>query len=437
MTDKKTNGAGEVVSARTVPMDTRIARASYPGPDGELRYSKQFYFSKMVNGRLVRFPLGVKLADAGRLADRIAAFLMDPQNALEDAERRFNPRAVVRPSKFSTIGELLAVHAESRKVLELGEASAKSYANALLIVLRRVDAFRRGLEKMESWSGVKPTEEQLAKWLGMSLTVLDSRLAHDFQRAMMLQPSEDEEEELTHKITADTVLRSARSLFSREAMKVYADEKMLVLPDLTSFLSVSLFNAKKYFVLPPVSVIRKLFTAAPELKASDLNAYRAFLACVQVGLRKSETANLRMDWLQEEDTPVVLIHEDGKFKPKHGHGRKVLVDRWVADEMRQLAGSSGYYLDGNDTERTEKAFDRLNAWLQGNGVDATKPTHELRKLWFSQKVKRESLLAAAQQGGHRDVKITQSFYANAQMPDNVLPFWTEPTLSALAKVRSA
>jgi integrase len=159
---------------------------------------------------------------------------------------------------------------------------------------------------------------------------------------------------------------------------------------------------------------------------------------VQCGLRKTEAANFRLNWLREEDSPAILVHEDGKFKPKHGHGRKVLIDDdWVAQEIRALAGDRGYFLDGTDTERTDEVFVRLNAWLRKCGVTSTKPTHELRKLWFSQKSKRYGIDAAAEQGGHSDPKITMSFYSSSLMPDNVLPFWQEPTLSALAKVMSA
>lgn len=436
MTDKKFSESGELIAGKTSKLRVAIRRQAYT-KEGATRYSRAFYFSKMQNGDLVRFVLPPQPSDAERMADQIAAFLMDPRNTLQDARRRFNPVAMNRPSEFSTVAELLDFHAENYRVLEISEATAKSYAACLLVVLRRVAAFRKG-GAMTSWSGRRPTSEEIAPFREMSLTALTERLATDFQRAAVPDENDDEEEIVTAKITADMNLRGARALFSREAMKLYRQSDTLLLPDLTGFMSVSLFNAKKYFVLPDVSVIRRIFTAAPELKAKDLNAYRAFLACAQLGLRKNEAANLRLDWFQEWTTPVVLVHEDGKFKPKHGHGRTINLEKWVADEMREIAADSGgYYLAGNDTERRNEVFDRLNDWLRRQGVTATKPTHELRKLWFSQKVKRESLLAAAQQGGHRDVKITQSFYANAQMPDNVLPFWEEPTLAALAKVRSA
>jgi integrase len=396
------------------------------------KWSKRFYYSKMINGQLARFPLSVEAKKSESLAEQIAGFLMDPTKGLLDAKRKFNPRALARPSDFSTVGELLDFHRNHWKVLELKESTGKDYASCLLVIMRQVDAWRRGTS-FQSWGGMRNgREERMAPWIAKSLTEINAKLATDYKRLMVPQDLEDEEEELTQKITADTNLRSARSLFSKDAMQYYKRSDGLVLPDLTEFMAVRLYGAKKYFVLQPVSVIRTIFTAAPVLKAKDLNAYRAFLLCVQAGLRKSEASSLRMDWLQEEDIPAIHIHTDGAFKPKHGHGRKVLLDTWVAGEMRSLASQETYFIDGKDTERTDEVFARLNLWLRTCGVDSSKPTHELRKLWFSQKSKRESLQAAAEQGGHRDPKITTSFYSSSLLPDNVLAFWKEPTLVALA-----
>ncbi len=423
---------GEIISFQTKRMGATVRRLPYKAGDGSVRWTKKFYFAKMVNGELARFPLPSLPAEANRIADLIAAFLEDPTNTIDDAKRKFNPRALLRPSNFSTIGELFEFHAEHEQVLEIGGTTAKSYRRCLLLILREVDAWHNGT-KIENWSGHRFLDKAMAPWLGLSLTVVTAKLGLDYKRFMLPDDLEDEEEEITRKISCDTNLRSAHALFSREAMKLYQGSHTLALPDVSGFMGVGLFNAKKYFVLPDISAIRNIFTAAPRLKADDLNAYRAFLVCVQAGLRKSEAANFRLEWLKEEDSPAIQIHADGKFKPKHGHGRKVLLDPWVAEEIRSLAPATKYFLDGTDTERTANVFERLNAWLRTCGVEAVKPTHELRKLWFSQKVKRESLLAASQQGGHRDPKVTSSFYANSQMPDNVLPFWQEPTLAALAK----
>lgn len=433
MTDVNENEQGEIVRGRTKKMAVTIARQQY-SVKGELRYSKRFYYAKMINGTLARFPLSRDVDAAERTADQIAGFLLDPTKTLADARKKFNPRSLARPSEFSSVGDVLDYHREHWKVLELGGPTGESYHRGMTVVLRQVEAWRKG-EKFESWAGRRTGLDKLrAPWLDQPLTILTGNLASDYQRLMVPPDLEDEEEEITQKITCDSNLRSAKCIFSKEAMRLYKRSDLLTLPDLTDFLSVSLFNAKKYFVLPALGVIKTIFTEAPALKAKDTNAYRAFLVCTQAGLRKSEAANVRMAWLQEEDVPVLRIHEDGKFKPKHGHGRQVVLDPWAAQEMRDLAAPGDYYLDGVTTERTEYVFDRLNAWLRKCGIASSKPTHELRKLWFSQKVKRTDMLTAAQQGGHRDVKITQSFYASNQMPAVVLPFWQEPTLIALGRL---
>jgi integrase len=427
------NAAGEIVRFITHRMGVTIARPEY----AKGQFASRFYYAKMINGQLARFPLSHVPADAQRLADEIAAFLSSPTNTLDDAKRKFNPRALERKSEFSTIGDVLEYHLQHWKILEIGQNTGVGYHQSMLVLLRQVDAFRKGTE-FENWSGRRKGMDELkAPWLARSTTVLTEQLASDYQRAMVPPDLEDEEEELSQKITCDSTLRCARAIFSKEALRIYRASHAIKLPDLTEFLSVSLFNAKKYFELPDPAVIRKVFAAAPLFKASDLNAYRAFLVCVQAGLRKSEAAHLRMDWLHQEETPALHIHADGAFKPKHGHGRKVFLDPWVSAEMAEIAAPGQFFIEGTDTERTEEVFSRLNVWLRGLGIEANKPTHELRKLWFSQKTKREGVLAAAKQGGHKDVKITQSFYADCAMPADIIPFWQEPTLAALAHTKTA
>jgi hypothetical protein len=434
MKDVTRNEAGEIIRFVTRRMGVSVARPQYGSPDGVRRYSKVFYYAKMIAGELARFPLSPNASDAEKLADQIAGFLSQPQNSLDAARRQFNPRAVARGSNYSTIGEVLEYHRENWRMLEISNNSGEDYHHSLILILRQADAYRKGTEFV-SWSGMRTGKaERMAPWLEKPTTLLTEQLAIDYQRLMVTADLEDEEEIITAKISSDSNLRNARAVFSKEAMRLFRSSRTITLPDLGGFMSVSLFHAKKYFVLPDPAVIRMLFTNAPALRAEDLNAYRAFLVCVQAGLRKTEAANLRMEWMRNEDSPALLIHQDGTFKPKHGHGRKVFLDGWVAEEMRSLAGERKYFIDGTDTERTDEVFIRLNGWLRKQGINATKPTHELRKLWFSQKAKRDGIDAAAQQGGHRDPKITTSFYSSSLMPDNVLPFWEEPTLAALAKV---
>lgn len=433
-TDEAKNEAGEVVRARTHKMGVSINRQRSGTAAKGFTWSRAWYFPKMVNGVLERFPLGQDLAQAVKTADEIAAFLSVPSHSLADAKKKYNPRALARQSEFSTIGELFEFHTDHLGVLEIDARTGRRYQVCLLNILRQVEAWRKGSSLVKLTARGADADKEWNRWMGKSLTLLDGKLLEDYQRLMVASAGEDEKADeeaiITAKVTCDSNIRNARSIFSREAMLLYSGSD-LSLPDMKKFMAVTLFNAKKYFELLPGRVIRQLFADSLELKVSDLNAYRAFLAATQCGLRRFEVAALQMDWFEVEDTPVLKLREDGTFRPKLGSGRVVSVAPWVYAEMKAVAASPTDYLDGTMTERSVETFERLIDWLQKRGVTATKPMHELRKLWFSHKVKTEGVIAAQQQGGHTDPKTTSDFYTDCQLPDNLLPFWQSPTVDAL------
>ena len=424
----------EVISFRTNRLNLLVHRQPYT-VNGVKCYTKGFHVEKMVNGERGRFPLSEIPKDAEATAELIVAFLMDRTRTIEEALKKFNPRALLRPSTFSTLGELLNFHRESWKQLEISDKTAKGYQSSLLVVLRYVHSFRTG-QPFENWSGRGGASlgPLMKPWLDRPVTpaLLNRGVADDYQK-LMLKDCEDDEDEVTSKITCDTTYRCAKHVFTEEAVKLYKNSSlMLPYEAIADFQAVQPFGTQRFFVLPDMSVIRDIFQHAPALKKNDVNAYRAFVLCAHAGLRKAEVANMRMEWLREEDTFVIRIPtSDGTFKPKHGHGRMVQIEAWVAKELRELAGKREYFLEGEKGERTDQVFHRLNLWQRERGVTATKPVHELRKYWFSQKVKRTDGMTAAKQGGHRDPKITQQCYADSLMPNGVLSFWTEPTLTAL------
>lgn len=435
-TDEARNDAGEVVRARTNKMGVSINRQRSGTAAKGFSWSKAWYFPKMVNGTLERFPLGPDLAEAVKLADEIAAFLSVPSHSLADAKKKYNPRALARQSEFSTIGELFEYHTDRLRVLEIDARTGRRYQVCLLNILRQVEADRKGTALVKLTARGKDKDVEWNRWMAKPLTVLNAKLLEDYQRLMVASAGDDEKADeeaiITAKVTCDSNIRNARSIFSREAMLLYSGSD-LSLPDMKKFMGVTLFNAKKYFELLPGRVIRQLFADSLELKQTDLNAYRAFLAATQCGLRRFEVAALQMDWFEVEDAPVLKLREQGTFVPKLGHGRTVVIAPWAYEEMKSVAASPTDYLDGTPTERTVDTFERLIDWLQKRGVTATKPMHELRKLWFSHKVKTEGVIAAQQQGGHTDPKTTSDFYTDCLLPENLLPFWQTSTAEALKK----
>ncbi len=426
---------GAAVSARTKQTGARIFRQR-GGRAGEAHvWSTSWFCSRAQNGKRTLFSLGPDEAGAIKTADQISSFLRLPGSTLDEAIARFNPRALRRDSNFSTIGEMLELHEANLSILELKERTAENYYSSLMNILRHVYAWRKG-EELEPTSGRRNIREtEWPKWTKLSLTVLNDALLTDYKRLMLEGEDGDEldkEQLLTAKITADSNMRQARALFGKEAMKIYRAQH-LAIPDLSGFMEVSLFNAKKYFELAPASVARRIFADAPALKKSDLGAYRFLVAALHCGMRKSEILALQMPWLENEDPPTIKLREKGEFEPKHGHGRTIELQPWVYAELKEITASPASFTGDKAADR-EEACARLVAWLQDRGVEASKPLHELRKLWGCYISKTRGLLAAQKMLGHHDANTTSNFYADNRLAGDLIPFWSgQPTSDAQPK----
>ena len=420
---------GTVIRFVTRKLGLTVFRQRFKARDGTHQYSRPYYLSKMVNGEIARFPLGTDKAKAERLAEEIFSFLSIPTNTLAMAVAQYNPRHAVRTTKYATIGDCLQHFEAARAIIgrngqSVSESSFKGYRSFLLTLIRKAEAHRDG-KPFESFFGRHGVD--YSTWLNRSTEILTAGLVTDFKLGS-LPPKEEEDEEviLTAKITADTTLRNGRAIFSQQALRYYKQVK-LIIPDLDGFLSEPDFSAKKYFVLLPPEVVVRIMRDSLALRASDIEAYRAFLLCVHCGMRAGEAAAFRPSWMRIEDRSVIQIHTKGAFNPKHGHGRKAIVADWVYNTIEDLR-------QGEEFIKDREAFERLNTWIKQRIPKehaVSKPTHELRKLWMSHKVKDEGLLAAAQQGGHDDPKVTKDHYADNGMPDWLCPLWELPTEEAL------
>jgi integrase len=134
---------------------------------------------------------------------------------------------------------------------------------------------------------------------------------------------------------------------------------------------------------------------------------------MQAGLRKSEIANAKVFWLEDQ---LIHVQPDGEYDTKNSHEREVPIN---ADTYRILLevigerGCDGYILTGHLTERTDNVFRRLNKWLADLGwTHSDKRIHELRK-WYGSQVARIGGLHAAQHLlGHMDYSTTDRYYAD-------------------------
>lgn len=421
---------GTIIRFTTKKLGVSVYRQRFNARDGSHQYSRSFYLSKMLHGEVARFPLGLEKREAERLADEITHFLSLPTNSMAMAIAKYNPRVAVRGTHFANFGEILDLYEKGlafigRKGGSVSKSSFKGYKSFILRILREVDCLRQG-KPIESYSGRSNID--FSRWLGMSTEILTDKFVTDFKTASLPGEEEDDEEIiLSAKISANSALTNARALFGKTALRYYKSVGV-VLPDLTGFLQEPGFrDAQKYFVLLPTEVIVRIMRDSLELRMSDPEAYRVFLLCIQCGMRAGEAAAFRPSWLDKKDKWQLQIRTKGVFNPKHGHGRTVIIEQWVVDTIQELRKGELFITESG-------AFDRLNAWIRTRIPEEHKvftPTHSLRKLWFSNKSKVESIQAAAEQGGHKDVKITMKHYSSNLMPEWLAPFWEMPTAEAM------
>jgi integrase len=424
-TAERHDAAGEVLVARTRKTGAQIFRARVT-KGGIISYSGTWYLQKMVSGKRHVFSLGKVPNEAIALANQITSYLSVYDNTLEAAIARFNPRSLSRPGKYSTIGEVIETHKAERASLDVSELVATQYYACLLKILRRTSAWRKG-EKPESISGRRNLmQTEWPKWSALSLTVLDESLLDDYKKLMLEGENGedmDEEDELTAKITTDTNLRQARGLFGKEAVRLYK-KKHLELPDMTGFMGVRLWGAKKFFQLPSEGVVRTIMEESRNLRKSNLGAYRVFFSSIHCGLRRAESEALMLAWIEDGEEPRISLRERGDFKPKHGTGRTINLEPWVAAELRAIAASPTRYMEEATGDR-EDSLKSLITWLQKHGITATKPIHELRKLFGCYINLTKGLLAAQKMLGHKDPATTSAFYADNRLASNLIPFWTK------------
>lgn len=394
---------------------------------GKVKYTRSWYFKPQKDGIRTQFPLGADKETACQLADEIYIFLSHPENTMEATIKKYGPKKATKAT-YPTIGQYVALFERHRKSLEVNPKSFENYRYMLRYICKRVLAFRAG-KPYESQSGRKVDYRDVD---GLRVDWLDVSVIQDI-KAAFLEDTEDEEEELTAKISCNSMIRAARALFNEQAMDLYKQNFRVPVDAIQSFNSVKPFKkAQKYFQLLPYSTIRRILIDSEELMLSRRSVYLAFILGIHAGLRRGEIAHAKLDWFQVSPNRVqILVNTSGGFNPKHGTGRTINVERFLYDRITALVDPEApYILPGDYSARYESVFIALNEWLRSCGVNVPKPTHELRKLWISAKVKIEGLLAAQQQAGHRDPKVTSQHYADNQMDEALIPYWLNGKLVA-------
>ncbi len=398
-------GMNEPTSARSSRHGVSIYRLKIsPG-----QYTRTWYYRPQKNGERYFFPLGEFLNDqriknrnkdveivmgAKKLADQIYTFLRSPGKTMQDAIAFFDPKAEEtgdQASEFPTLEQVLSIYRKVGQRLGVNPVTQGKNVDMLCTILRRAEA-EANKQPYKATPGKRPDNNI---WFDQPIDqILTRKTVIAFQDSMLADGDEEDVDYQKRRIrSANSMLTQARSIFGRDYLDEYRAAG-LKFPEPWGWLEArKIKGGNLYFQLPPYSVIQNILEASAKLKQNDPNAYRAFVLAIHCSCRRSEAANTKWAWFDAVgDSCRLRITSDGKFDPKHGHGREVVIAKHVYEELRSMATETDSYLiEGGEMERAGsedkggEVFTRLNSWLREMGLKEMKPYHGLRKLWFSSK----------------------------------------------------
>ena len=225
----------------------------------------------------------------------------------------------------------------------------------------------------------------------------------------------------TARISCNSLIRQARALFSKKLLKFI---KGIEHPASLPFADCEMFPRESMRYISKIDPSTLLQCAQDNLAESDPDAFLALLLAIGAGLRRGEIDNLL--WRQV-DFKSAAIHieatEAGALKSEDSAGSVPLDDAFLGILRGYMAKASSPYVIGTSDRETESrewgqsyriksVFNRLNAWLRANGVDAPKPLHTLRKEAGSQIATQSGIYAASRFLRHADIQVTAQHYAD-------------------------
>lgn len=239
------------------------------------------------------------------------------------------------------------------------------------------------------------------------------------------------------KRTCNTYIRGSRSLFSKGLVKHLPE---CFRPSGNPFKEVELFEAGDMRYRSKINLSLLMRNAQQDLGRTRSTVYVVFLLAIGAGLRRKEIDLLQWDMVDLDNRVIRLRPTDILQLKTPGSSDDIVVDPVVMKELRAFREANGgcfvipsplaahadprrqYY-------RCKPVFDQLIEWLRGQGVEANKPIHELRKEVGSVIASNRGLYHASVFLRHSDPTTTARHYADLKerMPPGLDRYWGLPT----------
>jgi integrase len=315
-----------------------------------------------------------------------------------------------------TVGEFLDAAYTSA---DLHQHTIDDYARALRTIVCDVFDLDTGVQKFDHY------HNGYLNWLESIHAIKLARLTPDkvqrWKRAFLARAGTDPLAQRRARISVNSLLRRARSLFS----PVVVQRLPLNLPSPLPFDGIAFETHVSARYHSDIDIGSLIHAAGQELAPTDPEVFKAFLLAVMVGLRRKEIDLLEWSAFQW-DRGAVRIQPTKYFHPKSEDSiGDIPVDPEVMKVFLQ------YRTEANDTfvisstrqpkpglryiyYRCQKTFERLIAWLRSKGVRNPKAIHTLRKEFGSRFSTLHGIHAASTALRHSSIGVTSAIYVDSR-----------------------
>jgi len=220
------------------------------------------------------------------------------------------------------------------------------------------------------------------------------------------------------RISANSFLRRAKSLFAPDLMKQL---EKVSFPNPLPFDGVELYKRASMRYQGGFDVFGLIGAAKKELAERAPEQFKVFLLAVMAGLRRREIDTLEWSAFQWE-RGTIRIEPTKWFHPKSEDSiGDVEIDPELVEVFCEYhAKAKGCFVIESKVRprldvkwehyRCTSVFEKLIAWLQAKGVTAKTPLHTLRKEFGSRVAAEHGIYAASRLLRHADITTTAQYY---------------------------
>lgn len=384
---------------------------------------------------------------AQRAADAYKLLMGD--EGWQAVRAKWKPKPVNTP-KVATVGEFLAAVA---RLSEVRPRTLGDYSRAF----RHIVAGAMGIEGDKSRFDY--VNGGSAKWRervdSVKLTAVTPAKVQAWKLAFVARGAGNHQTERTGKVSANSLMRQAKSLFSdkRGVLTMIRDE--LQLPSPLPFDGVGFYESQSMRYQSKIDAGELLTAARDDLAPIQPEAFKVLVLALCCGLRRNEIDKLT--WRQVDLSKGVLRIETTRYFSAKSEDSLAEVDldpEIVALIRGWKAKTKGeFVIHSENKPRTGKGYAHYRAgrvmqsladWLREQGMEDRKYLHTLRKEFGSLVAQEHGIYAASRALRHSDIQVTAKHYLDKKQrisiglgrllaPSNIVEFKAGPARAATAK----